>query len=157
MDGQLKLAATYVLEEGDDNGFSLAANYGSAKFADGKYYASVAYDYEVAGSSALRATGYTQFGNIRVGGVVQMQEDVDGDDGMGYVINAAYLQGPMTYKVQFQSSDVELAKAKKGDVINLGVDYKLGKSTTLYGVYTDASLDVAADESHMSIGLIQLF
>lgn len=168
---KIKVTATYILEGNNkqeaaaaagasDAAFSIAASYGSTKWKDGGIYASVAYDSEVYGRTVLRGLAYGQFGDFQVGAALQHTDDVVANvDGMGYMVNAAYVQGPFTYKAQYQSSDVAAnGKGSEGDVINLGVDYKLGKSTTLYGVFTDFTLDDKAhDDNYFGIGMIQLF
>ena len=166
-----QFAATYVLE-GDakqdaasakgasSSAFSLAATYGSTSFKEGSFFASVAYDAEVWGVSSLRATAYSQFGQFQVGGMIQQSDSAMTDeDGIGYMVNVAYLQDAFTYKAQFQSADHTLnTKKSAGDVYSLGVDYQLGKATTLYGAYTAFSLDDKPhDDSYVGIGFIQLF
>ncbi|MBD1390365.1 porin [Neiella sp. HB171785] len=172
--GKARFAATYVLEgnskqsDASDNGassdaFSLAVSYGDAGWKNGNWYASASYNSEVFGITSYRVTAYGQWNNIQLGAMFQDSESDRDDkvdkDGDGYLVNAGYKYNDWLFKAQYQDSDMALnSKSSAGEAINLGVDYKLAKSTTLYAFGTSFDLDDKEhDDEYVGVGIIHLF
>ncbi|MBW8192707.1 porin [Neiella marina] len=174
--GKAQFAATYILEgnskqsDASDNGassdaFSLAVSYGDKGWKNGNWYASAAYDAEVFGVTSFRVAAYGQWADIQLGAMYQDSESDRSDkvdqDGDGYLFNAGYkASDDLLFKVQYQDSDMDLAgKGSAGEAINVGVDYKLAKSTTLYAFGTSFDLDAEEknDDEYFGVGLIHLF
>ena len=65
------------------------------------------------------------------------------------MVNAAYKMGATTLKAQYSDSEDKQA----GDVISVGVDYKLAKNVKVFGFYTDYSFDDNTDAKHLALGM----
>ncbi|WP_341501835.1 porin [Gallaecimonas sp. GXIMD4217] len=163
--GMFQAGVSYITEdnskqreksEGDrTDGYSLALMYGDAKFKKSNLFASIAYDDDVAGLDTVRATVNGKIGDFILGGMYQQSEkSAGGKDEDGYLVNAAYKLGATTFKLQYQDTDMTFGKKKAaGDVISAGVDYKLGKSTKVFGFYSTFSFEEAGKEDHDYLGL----
>ncbi len=146
--------ATFVAEDNSksdgDNGTSISLMYGDAKLKKSKFYAAVAFDSKVAGSDTTRVTMQGKLGDVKLGAIYNESEYSDGtSNGDGFLVSAAYPVGKATLKAQYQDGDDK----KKGDVVSLGVDYKLAKSVKLTGFYTDFSFDDGKEEKHLAVGM----
>ncbi|MCG7531247.1 porin [Psychrobium sp. MM17-31] len=146
--------ATFIAEDGaksdGENGTSLALMYGDSKLKKSKFYASVAFDSKVAGSDTTRVSVQGKLGDLKLGAIYNESEYIDGTSkGDGFLVSAAYPVGKATLKAQYQDGDDK----KEGDVISVGVDYKLAKSVKLTGFYTDYSFEDGKEESHLAVGM----
>ncbi|MGB0899399.1 MAG: porin [Psychrobium sp.] len=146
--------ATFIAESGykseGENGTSISLMYGDAKLKKSKFYAAVAFDSKVAGSDTTRVTMQGKLGDLKLGAIYNESEYTDGtSDGDGFLVSAAYPVGKATLKAQYQDSDDK----KSGDVVSVGVDYKLAKNIKLTGFYTDFSFDDGKEKSHLAVGM----
>ena len=61
----------------------------------------------------------------------QTQEKLDGSaEADGYLVNAAYLMGSNTFKVQYQAMDFDDSDDKSA--VTVGVDHKLNKNLKVF-------------------------
>lgn len=146
--------ATFIAQDSeksaDKNGTSISLMYGDAKLKKSKFYAAVAVDSKVAGSDTTRVTMQGKLGDLKLGAMYNESEYIDGKSkGDGFLVSAAYPVGKATLKAQYQDGDDK----KKGDVVSLGVDYKLAKSVKLTGFYTDFSFDDGKEQKHLAVGM----
>ncbi|MCU8034344.1 MAG: porin [Shewanella sp.] len=133
--------------------YALSATLGDSKFKEQNYYAAVAYNKGIAGVDAYRLVGQAKFGQFKVGGLFQNSESVldDSVDGNTYFVNVAYDLNGVNLKAQYgvdetgfgsyytnvTKTGAVLPKATDINVQNLsvGADYRLAKSTMVYGQY----------------------
>ena len=137
--------------------------YGDSKWADGNMFASLAYDYEVFGVSTMRASAYGQIGNFKLGGMLQNADSaLDDTNGQGFMVNAGYIIDAVELKAQFALANDDVTSIgdsmKKGNSASIGLDYKLGASTTPYVSFTRNDYDNADDDrQYFNIGISHKF
>lgn len=143
------------------SGASLALMYGDAKFKKAPYFASVAYDNDVAGWDTTRATVQGKIGDFVLGGMYQRGEKSadSSQDYDGFMVSAAYELNKATFKVQYQDSDLhDLGSTSYKDAVSAGIDYKLGNTTKVFGFYTKFSaVSGAEDADYLAVGIEQKF
>ncbi|WP_350606843.1 porin [Pseudoalteromonas sp. MER144-MNA-CIBAN-0113] len=149
-----KVLASFIAEDDVDakNGYSVALTYGDAGLKKSAVYAAIAADSEVNGYDVVRATVQGKIEDFRLGAMYQTQEKVDGSaEADGYLVNAAYLMGSNTFKVQYQTMDFDDSDDKSA--ISVGVDHKLNKNLKVFGFYSSFDMDSNVDQDYLGLGM----
>ena len=149
-----KVLASFIAEDDVDakNGYSVALTYGDAGLKKSAVYAAIAADSEVNGYDVVRATVQGKIEDFRLGAMYQTQEKVDGSaEADGYLVNAAYLMGSNTFKVQYQTMDFDDSDDKSA--ISVGVDHKLNKNLKIFGFYSSFDMDNNVDQDYLGLGM----
>ncbi len=170
----VQFLASYILSEDKDldNPFSVGVAFGDMSLKKTDFFLSIARDENMPTKlttdgdrqtyylANTRLTGMYKFGDLRLGAILTKSELTDsGKSENGYAVNASYKMGKILAKVQFQ----EFAGA---DAINIGADYKLGKSTKVFAWYTDReelvgsdgqTVKAASQGTYFAIGMEQKF
>jgi len=149
-----KVLATFIAEDDvdADNGYSMAVTYGDSALKKSAVYAAIAADSEVNGYDVVRATVQGKIEDFRVGAMYQTQEKVDGSaEADGYLVNAAYLMGSNTFKMQYQTMDFDDSDDKSA--ISVGVDHKLNKNLKVFGFYSSFDMDNNVDQDYLGLGM----
>ncbi|MGI2118196.1 porin [Shewanella oncorhynchi] len=153
--GLVTLNANYQFDDNDTTAktseslYALSATLGDSKFKEQNYYAAVAYNKGIAGVDAYRLVGQAKFGQFKVGGLFQNSEDVVNNDieGNTYFVNVSYDLNGVNLKAEYGIDEAGLGGAytKLGGVkgaddinfqnFNIGADYRVAKSTMIYGQY----------------------
>lgn len=143
--------ATYLVEDNqssDDSQYALSATLGDKKFKAQNYYVAVAYNKGISGIDAYRGVAQVKLGDFKVGGLFQNSESiVDGsEDNNTYIVNVAYNLNGVNLKAEYGKDEAGFgryyskAKGVAGTDINVtnitvGADYRVAKSTLIYGHY----------------------
>ncbi|TMO97788.1 porin [Pseudoalteromonas sp. S3260] len=149
-----KVLATFIAEDDvdADNGYSMAVTYGDSALKKSAVYAAIAADSEVNGYDVVRATVQGKIEDFRVGAMYQTQEKVDGSaEADGYLVNAAYLMGSNTFKMQYQTMDFDDSDDKSA--MSVGVDHKLNKNLKIFGFYSSFDMDNNVDQDYLGLGM----
>jgi hypothetical protein len=149
-----KVLASFIAEDDVDakNGYSVALTYGDAGLKKSAVYAAIAADSEVNGYDVVRATVQGKIEDFRLGAMYQTQEKVDGSaEADGYLVNAAYLMGSNTFKVQYQTMDFDDSDDKSA--VSVGVDHKLNKNLKIFGFYSSFDMDNNVDQDYLGLGM----
>ncbi|WP_064663501.1 porin [Pseudoalteromonas sp. MQS005] len=149
-----KVLASFIAEDDVDakNGYSVALTYGDAGLKKSVVYAAIAADSEVNGYDVVRATVQGKIEDFRLGAMYQTQEKVDGSaEADGYLVNAAYLMGSNTFKVQYQTMDFDDSDDKSA--VSVGVDHKLNKNLKVFGFYSSFDMDNNVDQDYLGLGM----
>ncbi|WP_076918431.1 porin [Pseudoalteromonas sp. SK18] len=149
-----KVLASFIAEDDVDakNGYSVALTYGDAGLKKSAVYAAIAADSEVNGYDVVRATVQGKIEDFRLGAMYQTQEKVDGSaEADGYLVNAAYLMGSNTFKVQYQAMDFDGSDDKSA--VTVGVDHKLNKNLKVFGFYSSFDMDNNVDQDYLGLGM----
>ncbi|MCS6120465.1 porin [Shewanella baltica] len=163
--GLVTLNANYQFDDNDTTAktseslYALSATLGDKAFKDQNYYAAVAYNKGIAGVDAYRLVGQAKFGQFKVGGLFQQSEDVVNSDidGNTYFVNVSYDLNGVNLKAEYGVDEAgfgnyyknvnTIGKDANGKAIiakgtdinvqnfNVGADYRLAKSTMVYGQY----------------------
>ncbi|NLQ24562.1 porin [Shewanella sp. S-1] len=163
--GLVTLNANYQFDDNDTTAktseslYALSATLGDSKFKEQNYYAAVAYNKGIAGVDAYRLVGQAKFGQFKVGGLFQNSEDVVNNDieGNTYFVNVSYDLNGVNLKAEYGVDEAgfgnyyknvnTIGKDANGKAIiatgtdinvqnfNVGADYRLAKSTMVYGQY----------------------
>lgn len=148
------LQLTYIMEDAADaeDAYSASVYYGDENLKDSNFYAAVAVDSEVAGYDAMRVQAQGKVAGFKLGAMYHTQENiVTGLEEDGWLASAAYPFGKTELKAQYQTLEDD-------DAISVGVDYKAGKNTTLYGWYSSFNLDSAnPDRDYLAVGIKHKF
>lgn len=149
------LNATYLVDDNDTTAktseslYALSATLGDSKFKEQNYYVAVAYNKGISAVDAVRAVAQVKLGQFKVGGLFQQSEDVVNSDidGNTYFVNVVYDLNGVNLKAQYGFDDagfgtyytklggVKGADDVKVQNVNVGADYRLSKSTMVYGQY----------------------
>ncbi|WP_297894901.1 porin [Shewanella sp.] len=149
------LNATYLFDDNDTTAktseslYALSATLGDSKFKEQNYYVAVAYNKGIAGVDAYRGVAQVKFGQFKVGGLFQQSEDIVNNeiDGNTYFVNVVYDLNGVNLKAEYGVDEAgfgsyykNLGGVKGADDINVqninvGADYRLSKSTMVYGQY----------------------
>ena len=158
------LNATYLFDDNDTTAktseslYALSATLGDSKFKEQNYYAAVAYNKGIAGVDAYRVVGQAKFGQFKLGGLFQQSEDVVNSDldGNTYFVNVVYDLNGVNLKAEYGADETGFGSYYKNvnttgkvdgkpvitkgtDInvqnFNVGADYRLSKSTMVYGQY----------------------
>ncbi|QYJ79453.1 porin [Shewanella acanthi] len=157
------LNATYLFDDNantSDSQYALSATLGDSKFKEQNYYVAVAYNKGISGYDAFRTVGQVKLGNFKLGGLYQNSEkSADSSvDGNTYFVNIAYDLNGVNLKAEYGFDDTgfgnyynnvnTIGKDADGKAIivkgidisvhnfNVGADYRLSKSTMVYGQYS---------------------
>lgn len=166
----ITLNATYLIadnDEGTKNGakvegsrYAASATLGDNKLKEQNYYFAVAYNKGIALVDAYRVVGQVKLGDFKLGGLFQNSEDaIDNSiDGNTYFVNVGYtLTNGVNLKAEYGVDETgfgsyykNVTTTDKGQQLgsdinvqnfNLGADYRLSKSTMVYGQYSMYSGD----------------
>ncbi|MCG9695606.1 porin [Shewanella sp. Isolate11] len=145
--------ATYLMTDNNqagvadaDDQYALSATLGDKGFKAQNYYVAVAYNKGIAGIDAYRGVAQVKLGDFKIGGLFQNSESiVDGsDDNNTYFVNVAYNLNGINLKAEYGIDEAGFGKYSKqaaaGTDINVqqitvGADYRVAKSTLVYGHY----------------------
>lgn len=145
---------TYILEDSADaeDAYSAALFYGDEELKSINFYVSVALDAEVDGYDAMRLSTQTKIGGVKLGAIVQRQEEIEtGLEQDGWLVSAAYPMGKTELKAQYQTLEDD-------NSVSVGVDYKAGKNTTLFAWYSSFNLDTPEpDRDYLAVGIKHKF
>ena len=150
----LQAGITYIVEDSidADDAYSLSFSYGDKGLKKEKVYAAIAMDSEVNGYDTMRVTIQSKFAGFILGAMVQSQEKTDGSAEMdGAFVSANYVIDNWSLKGQFQTANYKDGDDKSG--FSAGVDYKLSKTTKLYGFYTAFDMDSGTDQNYLGLGI----
>lgn len=155
------LNATYLMEDNqtdkagnriDENQYALSATIGDKKLKAQNYYVAAAYN-TVGGIDAYRGVAQVKLGDFKIGGLFQNTESQTTDqEGNSYFVNVAYNLNGVNLKAEYGVDEGGFGKYYKNitdvegtDVnvqqITVGADYKISKSTMVYGHYAMYSGD----------------
>lgn len=173
--GGLRVLAQVAPGEGagGEDGFADTVGLG-VTFTQGALYGALAYEkgfveeeiaagpppvFDALDVKVLRGVvGLDLGGGLHVGAAVERAE-VDGDDGLSLLVSGRMEANErLTFKGQvarFDSSDLDVELT----TITLGADYKLGRATKAYGLFSLSDADAGDDESgHLiAVGLSHSF
>ncbi|MDR6983073.1 putative porin [Rheinheimera pacifica] len=145
---------TYILEDSADaeDAYSAAVFYGDEDLKTINFYVSVALDAEVNGYDAMRLNTQTKIAGIKLGAIIQRQEDIEtGLKQDGWLVSAAYPLGKTELKAQYQTLEDDNA-------FSVGLDYKAGKNTTLFAWYSSFNLETPEpDRNYLAVGIKHRF
>ncbi len=153
MFGQFQFGASYIVEDSPtgQDGYSVALTYGDSSLKKGDFYGSIAADKDVKGYNAARIIGHFKLAGFKIGvGLHNQEKAATGEDADGYLLNAAYGLDKTTFKVQYQTLE-------DNDIINLGVDYKLGSKTKLFAWYASYDQVAGNDGDYVAAGIEHKF
>ena len=146
------------------DGFSIVADYSLDNFTVG-----LGFDSDVDKRDLIRlAANYTFADSVTLGALVQSSEISDEDkygvaDETGYVASLAWKLDSWKLKVQYAAADIDEDADKDAEKISLvlGADYKLAKTTKVYGYFaSDEQTDTAGvkeEQSTFGLGLEHKF
>lgn len=155
-------AASVAVIPGEDDangngGLADGVSY-SLSYTNGDLYLAVAGDDDVKQQDLLRLVAQYQLQALQLGFIYQQNESAqDGGsvDEDGYFVSAAYKLDDITLKAQYGSVESDTANSDK-QTLSIGADYKLAKSTKLYGFYT-ANEDGSDDHDYLGVGMEHKF
>ena len=151
--------ATYLMEDNNqagaddaENQYALSATLGDKKFKAQNYYVAVAYNSAISAYAkgplvdAYRGVAQVKLGDFKVGGLFQKTELTSDNsvDGNTYFVNVAYNLNGVNLKAQYGKDEAGFGKYSKlapqgSDIdvtnITVGADYRVAKSTLVYGHY----------------------
>lgn len=144
----------------DDSGLdSLSA---SVDYKADAFSVALALDNDVNGIDAVRLVGNWMIDDITLGALVQQSElsDAEGDakeDQTGIIVSAAYKMDSWVFKAQYGMSETEtqFKDDNDADILTLGVDYKLAKTSRVYGYYSmldETLVSVEGESSTFGLG-----
>ncbi|GIU03739.1 porin [Shewanella sp. c952] len=155
------LNATYLMEDNYTNEanetsyedqYALSATIGDKKLKAQNYYVAAAYN-TIGGIDAYRGVAQVKLGDFKVGGLFQNTESQTTEqEGNSYFVNVAYNLNGVNLKAEYGKDEGGFGKFYQnsvpkiaGDkvigtdidvqVITVGADYKISKSTMVYGHY----------------------
>ncbi|QFU21260.1 porin [Shewanella eurypsychrophilus] len=151
------LNATYLMTDNNqadvedaDSQYALSATIGDKKLKAQSYYVAGAYNKGISNIDAYRGVAQVKLGDFKVGGFYQNSESLSNNmEGDTYFVNVAYNLNGVNLKAEYGADTSGLSKYFKnaggvqGDtttdvnitVITVGADYKVAKSTMVYGHY----------------------
>ncbi|MGI2192853.1 porin [Shewanella baltica] len=155
--GLVTLNATYLFDDNQsikdkktsESLYALSATLGDKAFKAQNYYVAVAYNKGIAGVDAYRGVAQVKLGQFKIGGLFQNSEDILNNDidGNTYFVNVSYDLNGVNLKAEYGADDAGLSSTytKLGGVkgaddisfqnFNVGADYRISKSTMVYGQY----------------------
>ncbi len=175
------LNATYLMTDNNqagvddaDSQYALSATIGDKRLGAQNYYVAVAYNEGISNIDAFRAVGQVKLGDFKLGGLYQNSESTLNDmEGDTYFINLAYtLQNGVNLKVEYGADTSGLSKYFANatginddnnlideneiddvdvTVITIGADYKIAKSTLVYGHYAMYDGDYELSDSKVDL------
>ncbi|WP_110455825.1 porin [Shewanella algidipiscicola] len=153
--------ATYLMTDNNqanvdnaDDQYAISATLGDKKFKAQNYYVAAAYNKGIqsGGESidAYRGVAQVKLGDFKIGGLFQQTELTSDSsvDGNTYFVNVAYNLNGVNLKAQYGKDEAGFGKYYKNAVgdqgrgtdinvqnITVGADYRVAKSTLVYGHY----------------------
>ncbi|AZQ09235.1 porin [Shewanella khirikhana] len=142
--------ATYLMEDNngsDDAQYALSVTVGDKKLKKQNFYLAGAYNKGISNVDAYRAVAQVKLGEFKLGGLFQNSESASGgDDNNTYLLNLAYNLNGVNLKAEYGKDEAGFGKYYKSlsgtagtDIsvtnITVGADYRVAKSTLLYGHY----------------------
>ncbi len=145
--------ATYLIDDNNDlpgardsdAQYALSVTLGDKGLKAQNYYVAAAYNSAILGIDAYRLVGQVKLGDFKFGGLFQNSESIEdgSEDGNTYFVNAVYNLNGVNLKVQYGYDEAGFGKYSKlaagGDIeatnITVGADYRIAKSTMVYGHY----------------------
>ncbi|ABV85917.1 porin [Shewanella pealeana] len=157
--GLVTLNATYLMEgnytdeankTSYDQQYALSATIGDKKLKAQNYYVAAAYN-TIKGIDAYRGVAQVKLGDFKVAGIFQNTESQTTDqEGNSYFVNVVYNLNGVNLKAEYGKDEGGFGKYYKNitggyeegvtsdinvQVITVGADYKISKSTMVYGHY----------------------
>ncbi|GIU23628.1 porin [Shewanella sp. MBTL60-007] len=153
--GLVTLNATYLMEDNYTNDanetsyedqYALSATIGDKKLKAQNYYVAAAYN-TIGGIDAYRGVAQVKLGDFKIGGLFQNTESQTTDqEGNSYFVNVAYNLNGVNLKAEYGKDEAGFGKYYSNitdvdgsdvnvQVITVGADYKISKSTMVYGHY----------------------
>ncbi|GIU35271.1 porin [Shewanella colwelliana] len=149
----LTINATYLMEDNqasDDSQYAVSATIGDKKLKAQNYYVAGAYNKAIADMDAYRGVAQVKLGGFKIGGLFQNSESISKPnlEGNSYFVNVAYNLNGVNLKAEYGKDEAGLGVyAKRSGIqtadttdvnitsIVVGADYKVAKSTMVYGHY----------------------
>ena len=148
--GLLTLNATYLMDDNyegsDEDQYALSATLGDKGLKAHNYYLAAAYN-TIGGIDAYRGVAQVKLGDFKVGGLYQNTESQTTDkEGDSFFVNVSYDLNGVNLKAEYGQDDAGFGKyysnisSDTGTDINVtnitvGADYRISKSTLVYGHY----------------------
>ena len=151
------LNATYLMTDSNqkdvvdaDDQYALSATLGDKKLKAQNYYVAGAYNKGISNIDAYRAVAQVKLGEFKVGALFQNSEStLNNMEGDTYFVNVAYNLNGVNLKAEYGADTSGLSSyfKKTGGVIGdettdvnitaitVGADYRISKSTMVYGHY----------------------
>ncbi|WP_299797247.1 porin [uncultured Shewanella sp.] len=147
------LNATYLMEDNqasDDSQYAFSATIGDKKLKAQNFYVAGAYNKGISSIDAYRGVAQVKLGDFKLGGLFQNSEHVSKTnlEGNSYFVNVAYNLNGVNLKAEYGKDEAGLGLyAKRSGIqtenttdvnitnITVGADYKIAKSTMVYGHY----------------------
>lgn len=151
------LNATYLLTDNNqaetvdpDDQYALSVTIGDKKLKAQNYYVAGAYNKGISNIDAYRAVAQVKLGQFKLGGLFQNSEStLNNMEGDTYFVNLAYNLNGVNLKAEYGADTSGLSKYFNntggviGDettdvnitAITVGADYRISKSTMVYGHY----------------------
>ncbi|WP_137223269.1 porin [Shewanella sp. MEBiC00475] len=148
--GLVTLNATYLMDDNyegsDEDQYALSATIGDKKFKAHNYYLAAGYN-TINGTDSYRGVAQAKFGDFKVGGLFQNTESqITDQEGDSFFVNVSYNLNGVNLKAEYGQDDAGFGKYFKNSVdtigtdinvtqIIVGADYRVSKSTLVYGHY----------------------
>jgi predicted porin len=156
------LNATYLMTDNNQAGvkdadeqYALSATIGDKKLKAQNFYVAGAYNKGISGIDAYRGVAQVKLGDFKLGGLFQNSESTTyaNMEGNTYFVNVAYNLNGVNLKVEYGKDEagqgVYFKRSTSGatsaqmlsisdvdvQAITIGADYKVSKSTMVYGHY----------------------
>ncbi|WP_282110778.1 porin [Shewanella algicola] len=151
------LNATYLMTDNNqddvtdaDDQFALSATIGDKKLKAQNYYVAAAYNEGIAGMDAYRGVAQVKLADFKLGALFQNSESNSKPnlEGNTYFVNVAYNLNGVNLKAEYGKDEAGLGLyAKRSGIqtvdttdvditaITIGADYRIAKSTLVYGHY----------------------
>ncbi|MCL1057400.1 porin [Shewanella gelidimarina] len=177
------LNATYLMTDNNQAGvtdadeqYALSATIGDKKLKAQNFYVAGAYNKGIADMDAYRGVAQVKLGDFKLGGLFQNSESISKPnlEGNTYFVNVAYNLNGVNLKAEYGKDEAGLGLyAKRSGIqttettdvnitsITIGADYKVSKSTMVYGHYamyegdysTLARKDDLEDDNIFTVGV----
>ncbi|MFS1439431.1 porin [Shewanella sp. 10N.286.48.A6] len=149
----LTINATYLMEDNqasEGSQYAVSVTLGDKKLKAQSYYVAGAYNKAIAGMDAYRGVVQFKVGEFKIGGLFQNSESTSKPnlEGNSYFVNLAYNLNGVNLKAEYGIDEAGLGLyAKRSGIQNddttdvnitsivVGADYKVTKSTMVYGHY----------------------
>ena len=148
--GLVTLNATYLMDDNyegsDEDQYALSATLGDKGLKAQPYYIAAAYN-TIGGIDAYRGVAQVKLGEFKLGGLYQNTESQTSDqEGDSFFLNVSYNLNGVNLKAEYGQDEAgfgsyykNIKEATGTDVnitqITVGADYRISKSTLVYGHY----------------------
>ncbi|MDO6639286.1 porin [Shewanella sp. 5_MG-2023] len=151
----VSINATYLVDDNYDSNesqYALSVTAGDKKLKKQRYYVAAAYN-TIGGVDAYRGVGQVKIGSLKLGGLLQntQSQTYSDKEGNSYFVSAIYNWSGINFKAEygkdkagfgkyFKNNDVSSAQYKEATDVDInsftvGADYRLSKSTMVFGHY----------------------